>query len=48
MMILYIYSCATSTKAKRYQAHGCEERDYTFIENPAGRNDEFSEVPASA
>jgi hypothetical protein len=36
------------TKAKRYRAHGCKEKDCTFIENSAGRNDKFSKVPASA
>jgi hypothetical protein len=36
------------TKAKRYRAHGCKEKDCTFIENCAGRNDKFSKGPASA
>ncbi len=33
---------------KRYRAHDCEEKDGTFIENSAGRNDKFSKLPASA
>ncbi len=37
-----------ATKTKRYRAHGCKEKDYTFIENCAGRNDIFSKEPASA
>ncbi len=36
------------TKAKRYRAHGCKEKDCTFIGNCAGRKDIFSKVPASA
>jgi hypothetical protein len=38
----------SSTKAKRYRAHGCREKDCTFIENCAGRKDMFSKLPASA
>jgi hypothetical protein len=38
----------STTKAKRYRAHGCKEKDCKFIENSAGRNDIFSRVPASA
>ncbi len=36
------------TKAKRYRAHGCKEKDCTFIENSAGRKEIFSKEPASA
>jgi len=35
------------TKAKRYRAHGCREKDCTFIENCAGRKEIFSKLPAS-
>ena len=35
------------TKAKRYRAHGCKEKDCTFIENYAGRKEIFSKLPAS-
>ena len=38
----------SSTKAKRYRAHGCKVKDCTFIENCAGRKEIFSKVPASA
>ncbi len=36
------------TKAKRYRAHGCKEKDCTFNKNSAGRKDIFLKVPASA
>jgi hypothetical protein len=36
------------TKAKRYRAHGCLEKDCTFIEKCAGRKEMFSKLPASA
>jgi hypothetical protein len=30
------------------EAHGCKEKDCTFIENSAGRKEIFSKVPAIA
>jgi len=45
---LYIRSCATSTKAKRYRAHGCKDKDCTFIENSDSRNAKYTKLPASA
>jgi len=41
-------SCAASTKAKRYRAHGCKEKDCTFNENSACRKEIFLNLPASA
>jgi hypothetical protein len=36
------------TQSKRYRAHGCKEKDCTFIENCACRKDKYSKLPASA
>jgi hypothetical protein len=36
------------TKAKRYRALGCKEKDCTFIDNSADRKEIFSKLPASA
>ena len=36
------------TKAKRYRAHGCKEKDHKFIVNCADRKEIFLKLPASA
>jgi hypothetical protein len=40
-MIPYLYSCATSTKAIRYQANGGIKKVRTFNEDYGGRDDGF-------
>ena len=47
-MNMYQKNELVPTKAKRYRAHGCREKDCTFIENSAGRKEMFSKLPASA
>lgn len=37
-----------TTKYKRYRAHGCKQKDCTFIKNCVSRKDIFSKLPASA
>jgi hypothetical protein len=44
---LKITTC-NQQRLKRYRAHGCKEKDCTFIENCADRKEIFSKLPASA
>jgi hypothetical protein len=38
----------TARKAKHYRAHGCKVNNCTFIENFAGWEEMFSNVPVNA
>lgn len=37
-----------ATMDKRYRAHGCQEKDITFVENCMCRKEIFSKMPANA